>query len=58
NSVEHDDINVVAINDPFIEPKYAVYMLKYDSAHGNFKGEVSVNEANDLVVNGKTIKIY
>lgn len=58
NAVEHDDINVVAINDPFIEPKYAVYMLKYDSAHGNFKGEVSVNEANDLVVNGKTIKIY
>jgi len=58
NAVEHDDINVVAINDPFIEPKYAVYMLKYDSAHGNFKGEVSVNEANDLVVNGKTIKVY
>jgi len=58
NAVEHDDINVVAINDPFIEAKYAVYMLKYDSAHGNFKGEVSLNEANDLVVNGKTIKIY
>ena len=33
-------------------------MLKYDSAHGNFKGEVSVNEDNDLVVNGKTIKVY
>jgi len=58
NAVEHDDINVVAINDPFIEPKYAVYMLKYDSAHGNFKGEVSTNEDNDLVVNGKTIKMY
>jgi len=58
NAVEHDDINVVAINDPFIEPKYAVYMLKYDSAHGNFKGEVSTNEDNDLVVNGKTIKRY
>jgi len=33
-------------------------MLKYDSAHGNFKGEVSTNEAGDLVVNGKTIKMY
>jgi glyceraldehyde 3-phosphate dehydrogenase len=58
NAIEHGDINVVAINDPFIEPKYAVYMLKYDSAHGNFKGEVSTNEAGDLVVNGKAIKMY
>lgn len=33
-------------------------MLKYDSAHGNFKGEVSCNENNDLVVNGKIIKMY
>lgn len=58
NAIEHGDIDVVAINDPFIEPKYAVYMLKYDSAHGNFKGEVSTNEAGDLVVNGKAIKMY
>lgn len=33
-------------------------MLKYDSAHGNFKGEVSASEAGDLIVNGKTIKMY
>lgn len=58
NACEHDDINVVAINDPFIDTKYAVYMFKYDSAHGNFKGEVSSNEAGDLVVNGKAIKMY
>jgi glyceraldehyde 3-phosphate dehydrogenase len=58
NAIEHDDINIVAVNDPFIEPQYAVYMLKYDSAHGNFKGDVSVNESGDLVVNGKTIKMY
>jgi glyceraldehyde 3-phosphate dehydrogenase len=58
NAIEHDDINIVAVNDPFIEPKYAVYMLKYDSAHGNFKGDVSVSESGDLVVNGKTIKMY
>ncbi|CUS12756.1 unnamed protein product [Tuber aestivum] len=55
---EHDDVEVKAINDPFIDPKYAVYMFKYDSAHGNFKGEVSTNEAGDLVVNGKAIKMY
>jgi len=58
NAVEHDDIEVVAINDPFIDPKYAVYMLKYDSTHGIFKGDVSVNESQDLVVNGKTVRMY
>ncbi|KAH0610847.1 uncharacterized protein H6S33_011274 [Morchella sextelata] len=58
NAIEHDDIEVVAVNDPFIDPKYAVYMLKYDSAHGNFKGDISSNDAGDLIVNGKTIKMY
>jgi len=33
-------------------------MFKYDSTHGNFKGEVSVSADNDLIVNGKTIKMY
>ena len=33
-------------------------MFKYDSAHGNFKGEVSTNDEGDLVVNGKIIKMY
>jgi len=58
NAIEHPDINIVAINDPFIEPKYAVYMLKYDSTHGNFKGDVSVDSDNNLVVNGKAIKFF
>ncbi|KAG0129651.1 glyceraldehyde 3-phosphate dehydrogenase [Tuber indicum] len=58
NAAERDDVRVVAVNDPFIDPKYAVYMFKYDSAHGNFKGEVSTNDAGDLVVNGKTIRMY
>jgi len=59
NAIEHDDINVVAINDPFIDPTYAVYMFKYDSTHGNFKGEVSLNkETNELIINGKPIKIF
>jgi glyceraldehyde 3-phosphate dehydrogenase len=57
NAIEHDDVQIVAVNDPFIEPKYAVYMLKYDSTHGQFKGEVSVS-GNDLIVNGKTVKFY
>merc|ERR1711939_1301000 len=56
NAVEHNDIDIVAVNDPFIDPTYAVYMLKYDSTHGRFKGEVSVS-GNDLTVNGKKIVI-
>lgn len=57
NSVEHPDIQVVAVNDPFIEPHYAEYMLKYDSSHGLFKGDVSI-DGKDLVVNGSTVKFY
>jgi len=43
------DIEVVGIND-LLEPDYLAYMLKYDSVHGRFKGEVSV-EGNHLIVN-------
>lgn len=43
--------NVVAINDPFIGIDYMVYLFKYDSTHGRFKGEVSVSD-NTLIVNG------
>ncbi|KAK2813932.1 hypothetical protein FQN50_000333 [Emmonsiellopsis sp. PD_5] len=57
NAAEHDDVEVVAVNDPFIETKYAAYMLKYDSTHGQFKGDIQVS-GQDLVVNGKTIRIY
>ena len=49
------DIEVVAIND-LLEPDYLAYMLKYDSVHGRFKGDVSIN-GNNLVVNGKTIRL-
>jgi len=57
NALLHGDIDVVAVNDPFIEPKYAEYMLKYDSVHGNFKGDIKV-DGNKLVVNGKPIAFY
>ncbi len=49
------DIEVVGIND-LLEPDYLAYMLKYDSVHGRFKGEVSV-DGNTLVVNGKKIRL-
>jgi glyceraldehyde 3-phosphate dehydrogenase len=57
NAIEHGDVEVVAVNDPFIEPHYAAYMLKYDSTHGIFKGEITHTD-NGLVVNGKTIRFY
>ncbi len=49
------DIEVVAIND-LLEPEYLAYMLRYDSVHGRFKGEVTV-EGNTLVVNGRRIRL-
>ena len=49
------EIEVVAIND-LLEPDYLAYMLKYDSVHGRFQGDVSVSGHN-LVVNGKTIRL-
>ena len=49
------DLEVVAIND-LLEPDYLAYMLKYDSVHGRFKGDVAV-DGNTLVVNGKKIRL-
>ncbi|MBS0292371.1 MAG: type I glyceraldehyde-3-phosphate dehydrogenase [Proteobacteria bacterium] len=49
------DIEVVAIND-LLEPDYLAYMLKYDSVHGRFRGEVSV-DGNTLIVDGKKIRL-
>jgi glyceraldehyde 3-phosphate dehydrogenase len=49
------DIEVVGIND-LLEPDYLAYMLKFDSVHGRFQGEVSVNNGH-LVVNGKKIRL-
>ncbi|KAF4625044.1 hypothetical protein G7Y89_g13125 [Cudoniella acicularis] len=57
NAVEHDDIDIVAVNDPFIEPHYAAYMLKYDSTHGQFKGTIKTLD-DGLEVNGKKVQFY
>ena len=50
-----DDIEVVGIND-LLEPDYLAYMLKYDSVHGRFKGDIAV-DGSTLIVNGKRIRL-
>lgn len=52
-------VQVLGINDPFIDLDYMVYMLKYDSVHGKYEGEISVDkESNSLVVDGQKIKVF
>jgi len=52
-----DDIEVVAVNDPFVPPDYMVYQLKYDTTQGKFKGTVST-DGKSLTINGKTVAVY
>ena len=50
-----NDIEIVGIND-LLDPEYLAYMLKYDSVHGKFQGEIAV-EGTNLIVNGKKIRL-
>ena len=55
-ALENDEVEVVAVNDPF-SADYMAYMVKYDSMHGRFKGEIK-SEEGKLIVNGKTVNVY
>ncbi|MFZ9088606.1 MAG: type I glyceraldehyde-3-phosphate dehydrogenase [Planctomycetaceae bacterium] len=50
-----DDIQIVGIND-LLDPEYLAYMLKYDSVHGRFQGDISVEDGK-LIVNGNSIRL-
>ena len=56
-AILRDDVEVVGVNDPFMDPEYMVYMLRYDSVHGKFPGTVDF-EGNTLIVNGKKVPVF
>ncbi len=56
-SCEKENVEVVGINDPFIDPEYMAYMLKYDSVHGAFNGKISYADGK-LIVNGREISVF
>jgi len=51
------DVEVVAVNDPFLSTKHMAYLLKYDSTHGIFQGEVSHGD-DHIVVNGRRVQVF
>ncbi|MEG1805135.1 MAG: type I glyceraldehyde-3-phosphate dehydrogenase [Clostridia bacterium] len=56
-AMNNPNVEVVGINDPFIDLDYMVYMTKYDSIHGQFKGTVEIKDGK-LVVNGNAITVF
>ena len=56
-TVANPNVEVVAINDPFIDPDYMGYMLRYDTVHGRFKGTIETGE-DTITVEGTKIKVF
>ena len=55
--LQRNDVEFVGINDPGMTPDYMAYMLRYDTMHGRFNGEISYTD-DSITVNGHTIKVY
>ena len=51
-------VEIVAVNDPFIDTKYMEYMFEYDTVHGPYKGSVAKSAEDELTIDGKTIKVF
>lgn len=56
-SLAHDDVEVVAVNDPFLQPEYMAYQLKYDTVHGRFPADITF-DAHNIYVDGKKIHVF
>jgi len=57
-SLKNPQVSVVAINDPFLDVNYMVYLFKYDSTHGQFKGDVHAGKDGKLVIDGHSIAVH
>eukprot|EP00695_Tsukubamonas_globosa_P000847 TRINITY_DN177_c0_g1_i2.p2 TRINITY_DN177_c0_g1~~TRINITY_DN177_c0_g1_i2.p2 ORF type:complete len:337 (+),score=209.97 TRINITY_DN177_c0_g1_i2:70-1080(+) len=58
-AMQAEGVEVVAINDPFLDPEYGAYQFRYDSVHGRWRGDVSGSKAESkLTINGKDVKFY
>ena len=55
--INNPDLDFVGINDPGMTPDYMAYMLRYDTIHGRFDGEISYDD-NSITVNGKKVMVY
>jgi len=56
-SLSHANVQVVAVNDPFMDVAYMVYLFKYDSTHGRYKGTVEEKDGK-LIIDGREIAVY
>lgn len=56
-AIERGDVEILAVNDPFIDVEYMMYMLKYDTVHGRFQGQVEEKDGK-LVVNGHAVTVF
>lgn len=56
-AIDNPEVEIVGINDPFIDLEYMKYMLVYDTVHGKFQGSVDI-EGGKLIVNGKATSVY
>ncbi|MAJ45390.1 MAG: type I glyceraldehyde-3-phosphate dehydrogenase [Candidatus Marinimicrobia bacterium] len=56
-ALERDNIEIVGINDPFVDMDYMVYLFKYDSVHGTFEGDIKIID-NKLVINNNIITVF
>ena len=52
-----DLVDVVAVNDPFLDTKYAAYQFQYDSVHGKYPTEITYDKEN-IIIDGKKIRVY
>jgi len=56
-AVEHPDVDLLAVNDPFLSLENMVYLFKYDTVHGRFNGTVEEHDGH-LLINGKKLTVF